>query len=88
MTSLNDSVQRSRELINVSNSPTPLQQKSPAMYYPGHLSQQGTTTPGVPDNGLMDYKDILDEKLGSPRIMVKQSQPLLSKNHIMSYLNE
>lgn len=52
------------------------------------MSAQGATTPSVPENGMHEYKDILDEKFASPRVMVKQSQPLLSKNHFISYLNE
>ena len=30
--------------------------------------------------GILDYKDILDERFSSPRVVVKQPQPLLSKN--------
>lgn len=53
--------------------------------------QGGATTPGVTDGGaggVLDYKDILDERFASPRVMVKQSQPLLSKNQFISYINE
>lgn len=61
------------------------------MYYPSQM-QGGATTPSVTDgagaNGSLDYKDILDERFASPRVMVKQSQPLLSKNQFISYLNE
>ena len=58
------------------------------MYYPGHMSAQGATTPQVMEGGVLDYKDILDERFASPRVIIKQSQPLLSKNQFMSYLNE
>ena len=58
-------------------------------YYPGHLSAQGMLTPGVSEvKSMQDYKDILDEKFASPNIIVKQSQPLLSKNQFMNYLND
>ena len=64
------------------------------MYYPSQM-QGGATTPNVTDGsgpgggpGSLDYKDILDERFASPRVMVKQSQPLLSKNQFISYLNE
>ena len=54
-------------------------------------AQGGATTPSVTNDGgqgVLDYKDILDERFASPRVMVKQSQPLLSKNQFISYLNE
>jgi len=60
------------------------------MYYASQM-QGGATTPGVTDGGaggVLDYKDILDERFASPRVMVKQSQPLLSKNQFISYINE
>ena len=52
------------------------------MYYPSHSG--GTNTPNVADgpaggvNGgvgpsSLDYKDILDERFASPRVLVKQS---------------
>ena len=77
------------------HSPTPLQHtKSPAMFYQNHISggQSGATTPNVTNEGggmgVLDYKDILDERFASPRVLVKQSQPLLRKNQFISYLNE
>lgn len=67
------------------------------MYYPSHSG--GANTPNVADGSAggvnggvgpssLDYKDILDERFASPRNLVKQSQPLLSKNQFISYLNE
>lgn len=38
---------------------------------------------------ITDYDGIgNEENFGSPRILIKQSQPLLSKNSFISYLNE
>ena len=52
------------------------------MYYPNHAG--GATTPNVADGagggmngaggpGSLDYKDILDERFASPRVLIKQS---------------
>ena len=43
------------------------------MYHPGHMSAQGVTTPQVMEGGVLDYKDILDERFASPRVIIKQS---------------
>ena len=55
------------------HSPTPLQHKPPAMYYPNHILAQGATTPSVNEggSGVLEYKDILDERFASPRVIVK-----------------
>jgi len=44
------------------------------MYFPNHMTAQGATTPSVTEGGpgVLDYKDILDERFASPRVMVKQ----------------
>ena len=67
--------------------PTPTHLKSPPMYYASHVSVQGAVTPTMMETNH-NYPDILDEKFASPRHLIKQSQPLLSKNSFISYLND
>ena len=73
--SLNEQAPRQREIpMQPTFSPTPLNHKSPPpMYHPGHMSAQGVTTPQVMEGGVLDYKDILDERFASPRVIIKQS---------------
>ena len=54
----------------------------------------GQTTPTIMDYNSLEGastgapNEDLQDLFASPRVLVKQSQPLLSKNSFISYLNE
>lgn len=81
--------QRLRTRENTIQPPSSISMKQPQVPFFQSAVGQGSTPGPVGDgSSVVDFPDILDEKFASPRVTVKKSQPLLSKNSFISYLNK